>query len=156
VTIWLLCFVISIVPALILASTIRWRRQSNRRSMLDMALWGLLIPLALYPLGCQTWLVGSMASEKVTGKDVEALQARLRKGMTPAQVAALVGRPPEDKGYFGSMDDEAPFAHHWTVRGHRLQVTFENGRATEWWSWPRREYDGFFHRFFLWWMPELD
>src|SRR4030095_12293512 len=102
--IWAGCFVVSIVPAVILASIVIRRRRRNRRSLLDMALWGLLIPLALYPLGCQTFLITAAFYETVTAKTAEALMAKLHKGMTPVEVEAAIGRPSEETQYYGSYE----------------------------------------------------
>jgi hypothetical protein len=153
---WLGCFLVSIVPALILAAILVARRRRRKRSAMDIALWGLLVPLAGYPLGCQAWLVTSAVYETVTAKTAEALMAKLHKGMTPVEVEAAIGRPSEETQYYGSYENPADYSYNWTVRGHRLQVTFIDGRAAEWWSWPLRDYDGFFPRVFLWWLPEMD
>lgn len=155
ILLWLGCFVVSIVPALILAAILVRRRRRNRRSLLDMALWGLLIPLALYPLGCQTWIVGSMVRETVAARPATVLLAKLHKGMTRAQVEAVMGRPDETRPYGLGLGPDN-FVQHWNIGDNRAGVHFVDGRLEEWWNWPHREYDTFFHRLFLWWAPELD
>ncbi|HEV8578993.1 MAG TPA: hypothetical protein VGX68_07895 [Thermoanaerobaculia bacterium] len=124
---------------------------------MDVALWCLLVPLASYPLGCQAYIITSMVSTMIVPEDIPALQAKIRRGMTPAEVEAVVGWPSEDTDYYGSIHNEAHFLQRWTVRGYGLQVTFIDGRVAEWQTWPvHGPEDDFFQQVFFWWMPEMD
>ena len=81
--------------------------------------------------------------------------------MTPAQGEAVMGRRPEKTYPHGLYHDSANYYfQEWIVEGNRVGVKFAEGRVDDWWSWPPDhdydDYDGFFYRLFLWWMPDLD
>ena len=101
-----------------------------RASVKKALRWVLVLPIC-YPLGCAAFVATCRGADSVTAKDSESLLARIRTGMTPAEVEAAVGRPPEYTVQYARTGDEEQFSHHWTVRGHRLEVIFVNSRSAQ-------------------------
>jgi hypothetical protein len=117
----------------------------------------LAILVILYPLGglasCSTFALVDKLTEP------RNLLAKVHTGMTPKDVEAIIGRPPEFKINYACVPDCGPFSHNWTIYGHRVEVLFgQSGRVEEVIAWQREP--GPIGRFigwvFFWWVPNLD
>jgi hypothetical protein len=115
--------------------------------------WVLVLPIC-YPLGCGAYVAACRVADSIGAKDSESLLARVQTGMTAAEVEAAVGRPPEYTVQYARMGDEEQFSHNWTVRGHRLEVIFLDGRSVQRHTF--RPVPGAVRRFFggvfFWWL----
>jgi hypothetical protein len=102
---------------------------------------------------CSTYLLADKFTEP------RDLLAKVRPGMTPAEVEAIVGRPSEYKLNYACVPDCGPFSHNWTVFGHRVEVFFDrSGHATDSlaWHWVPGPVARIFGWVFFWWVPNLD
>jgi hypothetical protein len=108
----------------------------------------LLVLLICYPTGCAAFTINCRVADSVTARESAGLLARLRNGMTPEQVEAVIGCPPEYTVEYARVGDNEQFSYNWTVRGHRLEVIFVNGRSSQHHTF--RPNPGPVQRFFAW------
>jgi len=118
----------------------------------------LIILVALYPFGVLASCSNYGLVDFVTKP--RSLLAKIQPGMAPADVEAIVGRPPEHKFAYGCTPDCGPFSYTWTINGHHVEVYFEqDGRVGNVFTYPHRE-PGLMERFialvFFWWRPDFD
>jgi hypothetical protein len=114
----------------------------------------LLLLLLCYPLGCGVFIATSRVTDSATAKESEALVARIDLGMTPGEVESVMGRPSEYTVQYARSQDGEQFSHNWTVRSHRLEVIFVNGRSVQRHTFraapgPVRRFFGWV---FFWWL----
>jgi hypothetical protein len=121
-------------------------------------LW-LFVLLMFYLLGgvasCSTFVI----ADQITGIQSHVLLGKVRDGMTPAEVEAIIGRSSEYQQHYACTPDCGPFSHNWTVQGHRLEVIFDqSGHATQRFTYPSEPgaVSRFFRWVFLWWLPDFD
>jgi hypothetical protein len=128
------------------------------RSMLGMLRKWLIDLAVAYPLGmlasCSTYGLVDFVTRP------RDLVAKIQPGMEPADVEAIVGRPPESTYGIGCAPDCGPFGHTWTINGHQVQVIFEqDGRVRDVFTYPYREPTAigrFIDLVFFWWVPNFD
>ena len=119
----------------------------------------LFVLTLLYLFGgvasCSTFVI----VDQITGIQSHILLGKVRDGMTPAEVEAIVGWPSEYQVDYACVPHCGPFSHNWTVRGHRVEVIFdETGHASERYTFHSEPgpVGRFFGWVFFWWLPDLD
>jgi hypothetical protein len=137
-----------------LSSVVRRREPSRMEASVKKLSWWLLVLLLCYPLGYATFVVTSEVADSVTAKESENLLTRIRSGMAPAEVEAVIGRSLEYTVPYARVGDDEQFSHNWTIRGYRLEVIFVNGRSAQWHTFepepsPVRRLFGWV---FFWWL----
>ena len=115
--------------------------------------WLLLLPV-FYAAGCGAFIAAGRFADAAAAKESDRLLAKLKDGMTPAEVERVIGRPSEHTVRYARMGDDETFSHNWTVNGCRLEVIFLNGSSTQRNTFrpvpgPVRQ---FFGRVFFWWL----
>jgi len=120
----------------------------------------LLVLIILYPLvGCVSLDILMLADE-ITATEARHLLDKIRVGMTPAEVEAIMGRPAEYQRDYACVSGCAAFKHYWAVRGHSVEVDFDrSGHATERSTGLAEDGPAFvvrriFRWVFLWWLPD--
>jgi hypothetical protein len=127
-------------------------------SMLAKLRKWLIILVACYPFGvlasCSTYGLVNFVTKP------RNLVAKIHPGMAPADVEAIVGRPPDRTFGIGCVPDCGPFGHTWTINGHQVQVIFEqDGRVRDVFTYPYREpaaIERLIDVVFFWWVPNFD
>jgi len=119
--------------------------------------WGFLFALC-YPLGCVAFVTSNVVNNHMTAREAEALMGKLNRGMTPAQVEAIMERPFEFRVQYASNYGVEHFSHNWNVNEHRVEVIFANGQASEWhrFSPDASPTQRFFGWVFFWWLMAID
>ena len=119
----------------------------------------LFVVLVLYALGGVASCSTQLFIDQITGIESHVLVAKVRDGMTPADVAAIMGGPSEYRRDYACVPDCGPFSHNWTKRGHRVEVIFDQtGHATQRFTFHSEPgpIGRFFGWVFFWWVPNFD